>query len=214
MTNFLSRLLPLLCLAIFLACPSFAADMRAPVEALEKIGSAMDNADADSFQALVDMDAIMDQAMTVFLEEAGKPENARALPPMLAMMLGQLREPGQAGQALRALLRNEAKSFALNGIRSGAFAGKKLNQAQTSGLLAPLFANASTGRKEILPFGQPKKDGDGWTLQFIVHDHGNDQDYVVVGRFSPVENGARMTGIANLEEIFRQIREEAEAAPF
>lgn len=194
----------LLWLVLFLPGAALAGD--AP-QVLADIGAAVDAGNQAAFERLVDVDGILGQALDVFLAEAARPEGA--LPPMLAIMLSQA-----AGQpAARNLLLREARAFVLNGISSGAFAGKKLNNAQQQGLLAPLFALASIGRKEIRGVGTPVGDGaGGWFLPFSVHDYGNDNDYAVIGRFTPRDNNLRLTGIENLEQLFAQIKKEVLAA--
>lgn len=193
-------------LALFLFAPAQAAP---PDDCLRQIGEAVETGDAEAFQRLVDMDQIINSALDAFLAEAGKGENSAQLAPMLALLFSQA--AGQGAQAIKNLLMAEAKAFVLNGVSSGAFAGKRLNGAQPQGYLAPLFANASLGRKEIRGVGEPVRDGDAWLAPFSVHDYGNDQDYHVVGRFEPFDSGARLTRIENLDQLFKQIKKEAEA---
>lgn len=180
-----------------------------PANTLDQIGEAVDNGDLAAFEELVDVDGIVDQALDKFLQEIRKPEYSSSLPPLMAMMFSQAAAQGQAGENLRALLRGEAAAFARNGVSSGAFAGKKLSATQRSGLLAPLFASASIGRKEIRGIGDARRDGADWIVPFSVHDYGNDEDYDIAGRFSQTANGWRMTGLENLDQLFRKIYEES-----
>lgn len=64
--------------------------------------------------------------------------------------------------------------------------GRKPTGQAAQGLLDPLFADASTGRKEIREIGQARRDGRGWLVPFVVHDAGNGEDYSVLGRVSPL----------------------------
>ncbi len=177
-----------------------------PEQCLKDIGRAINAGDAAAFEKLVDVNGILEQALDVFLAEAAKPENAKEMPPMLAVMLAQA-----AGQPdIRRLLLGEARSFLMNGIASGAFAGKKLDNRAQQCLLAPLFAQASIGRKEIHGIGNPVKDDDnGWFLPFNVHDYGNGNDYAVIGHLTPVDGKLKLTAIENLEQLLAQIRKEA-----
>ena len=86
--------------------------------------------------------------------------------PMVALLFTQA--ASKEGN-VRSLLLNETRAFVLNGISSGAFAGRKPSGNTAQGLLAPLFADASTGRKEIKNVGQARRDGDGWLVPFVVH---------------------------------------------
>lgn len=195
------------CLVLWLlmCLPLFAAAGQ-PDQCLNSISAAIDAGDSATFERLVDVDAILSQALDVFLSEASRQENARQLPPMLTLMLSQ----AASQPDLRNLLLREARSFIIDGVASGAFAGKKLPGATQQGLLAPLFAHASIGRKEVRGVGKPVDDGEnGWRLPFSVHDYGNGNDYAVIGHFTAVYNGARLTGIENLEQLFSQILREA-----
>lgn len=183
-----------------------------PVQSLNRLEEAIENGDSASFQELADLDAILNDCLEAFLREARKPENLASMPPLLALMFSQSAIGGEGGEKLRALLREEARAFVLNGVASGAFAGKKFSGARQSGMLAPLFANASMGRKEIRGIGEPRREGGGWLLPFSVHDYGNDQDYAIVGRFSPGENGPRLAGLQNMDALLRQIFAESRQA--
>lgn len=193
----------IICLLLALAAPAFAAP---PDDCLNGIGQAIENQDAVAFENLIDLDAILGDAWNLFIAEAQKPENSASVDPVLAMLLAQAN--GAQGGAIRELILREAKNFALGGVRNGSFAGRS-GSGQTQGMLGPLFANASTGRKEIRGVGEPVAYEEGWLMPFTVHDYGNDNDYHVIGRFLRVGNGARLAGIENLSQIFEQIQREA-----
>lgn len=179
-----------------------------PDKCLARIAEAMEKGDAQAFEELVDIDGIMDGALDVFMAEARKPENKSSLPPMIAMLFSQ--SAGQSGQTIKALLLQAAKEFVLSGVGSGAFGGGKGAAAQGQGFFAPLFANASMGRKEIRPLGEAVGQDGGWHMPFNVHDCGNGQDYAVIGRFEPLgKDGAKLVEIENLDQIFEQIQKEA-----
>lgn len=205
---------PLL-LALFLvlsqlpAGPAAADDAGAPARCLAETAKAIDSADVAAFERQVDVDAILEQAMGLVMQIMAQPETADRMPPLLALVFSQA--AGDGGAAVRNLLKNEARAFILNGVASGAFAGRKPTGTAAGGLLAPLFADASLGRKEIRQTGAPVSDGEGWIMPFVVHDAGNGQDYAVTGRFSPTENGCRLTSVENLGELFERIRLEGMA---
>lgn len=180
-----------------------------PVACIEEIGIAVDAADADTFQELVDVDSLLSRGLSAFVNEASKPEISPQLPPVAAMIVQQLAKPGFAGDGLRKMIVNEMRSFVLYGISSGAFAGKSNPGVSSQGMLAPLFANASMGRKEIRHIGKARKDGDDWLVPFIVHDHGNGQNYAVTGRLTNGDNGLKLAEIDNLIELLTQIGNES-----
>ena len=184
-------------------------DAGAPARCLAETARAIDNADAAAFERQVDVDAILEQAMGLVMQVMAQPETADRMPPLLALVFSQA--AGDGGAAVRNLLKGEARAFILNGVASGAFAGRRPSAGAGGGLLAPLFADASQGRKEIREAGAPVRDGEGWLMPFVVHDAGNGQDYAVTGRFSPTETGCRLTSVENLGELFERVRRESMA---
>lgn len=201
------KLLHILPLFLLLCSPTLAAT---PQETARSINAAVAEGDVNTFQQLVDMDAILTDALQTFLSEMTNPQSGTQLPPVLALMLS-----GAVNQEnVRQLLLGESKAFVLNGIASGAFAGKSLAPTQQQGILAPLFANASLGRKEIAWTGDAVRDGDGWILPFVVHDYGNGRDYSVTARFQASgDTPLRLVGITNLQELFAKIRQEMKENP-
>lgn len=189
-----------------LAVPAHAEDD--PAGHIKRIGEAVDNADSQAFLRLVDLDSILNNALAAFISEAKKPENATQLPPILALMFGQLAGDSQSAAGMRALLVGEARTFVVNGIDSGAFGGRKPDLSRAKGMLAPLFANASLGRKEIRQIGKPQRNGGSWIVPFTVHDHDNGHDYNVLGRLERKDNCLVLDNIENLEDLIRQIGEE------
>lgn len=184
-----------------------AGAARDPQECLALINEAVASGDTHFFKELVDVDGILQSALAAFLAEIRKPENAFALPPMLALMISRAGD-SQSLESIRGLLLNEARAFVLNGVENGSFAGKNFPAGKREGFLAPLFANASTGRKEIRDIGAAEKNGDYFLAPFIVHDYGNGNDYPVVGKFAMTPQGARLCGIENFDQLFIQIRRE------
>lgn len=205
------RLLALLLLAALLwLAPSVQAaenDLNpaqdAPVAALWEAEKAAHAGDAARFEELVDINGIINAALDIFMAEAKN--GSLNLPPMLALMLG-----GVGGQpALRGLLLNETRAFILNGINSGAFGGKVISSAQSQGILAPLFSNASIGRKDITSVGKPEREGKGWLVPFTVLDSGNGNFYDIVGYLEARDGQHRLLEIRNLRELFNKISAEA-----
>ena len=190
----------------FAAAPKAGEAASPPARALAQLGESIDRADLAAFERQVDLDAILDQALTLVMQALAKPENAAQMPPLLALVFSQ--SSGDGGAAVRQLLKGEAQAFIRHGVASGAFAGRKPTSAP-SGLLAPLFADASLGRKEIRQAGTARRDGKDWLLPFVIHDGGNGNDYPVLGRFSQSGDGFRLTAIENLGELLERISRES-----
>ena len=197
-----------LLVAIMVLQAGFALATTDPRQCVLEAGSAVDKSDVGAFEKQVDVDAILEQALNLFVRRAQDPEAAKDLPPMVALLFTQA--ASKEGN-VRSLLLNETRAFVINGISSGAFAGKKPSPTASQGLLAPLFADASTGRKEIKNVGQPRRDGEGWLVPFVVHDSGNDESYDVTGRVTSVKGEMRLTSVANMESLLRRVAAESRA---
>ena len=177
-----------------------------PRQCILEAGGAVDKSDVAAFERQVDVDAILEQALNLFVRRAQDPEAAKDLPPMVALLFTQA--ASKEGN-VRSLLLNETRAFVLNGISSGAFAGRKPSGNTAQGLLAPLFADASTGRKEIKNVGQARRDGEAWLVPFVVHDAGNGESYDVTGRVTSVKGEMRLTSVANMESLLRRVAAES-----
>ncbi|MDR1777309.1 MAG: hypothetical protein LBR31_05730 [Desulfovibrio sp.] len=200
-------------LLLFLLVPVFVASSPAgeaerAADCLVRINHAVEDADTEAFQRLADVDAILNTGFTAFLREVEAMQKTGDIPPLLALLFSPAAMRNTAGEQVRALLVAETKAFVLNGIASGTFAGRPSNGRAAQGLLAPLFADASIGRKEIRDIGQARAEGNDWLVPFVVLDHGNGESYPVLGRVSPGEDGFRLTAVENLGELVRRINEE------
>ena len=164
----------ILCCALLLCClclwPAGARALSSDAAraCVVEAGGAVDNADAACFEQLVDMDAILNEAVDLFMKEAAKPENSSLLPPMLALMFSGAAMAEDNGLGVRKLLVSEARAFVHNGIASGAFAGKSVQDYRTEGWVAPLFESVSMGRKEIRNVGTPVRQGKDWIVPFVL----------------------------------------------
>lgn len=179
-------------------------------QCVTEIGQAVDRADAAAFERLVDVDAILTSALDIFVQQARDPRVAEELPPMLAILFAQA-APGEQGNAtVRSVLLSESRAFVMNGISSGAFAGRKVEGRAAQGVLAPLFADASTGRKEVRQVGEARAKNGDWLVPFTVYDHGNGESYRVTGRVSFGGNSAgRLVAVENLEALMGQVADES-----
>ena len=170
-----------------------------PRQCLERMQKAIDAGDVRAFDGLVDIEGI---AMDVFaeLEAASRDEKvSKLLPPLLTLLASQgaLTNPLASG-----LLAKEVREFVLHGVGSGAFAGQKVENYESSGMLSPLFGLVSMGRKEIHGIGVPMQADNGrMSLPFQVRDHDNGNSWPVRGLFAKTADGWRLVGIQNLREL-------------
>lgn len=197
-----------LCLAlaiILIFCTN--AKSAPPDDCVRQISEAIETENAAAFEQAVDIDSLLNSSLDTFIRQLQK--TSTPLGPVLPMLLSQINT--SAGQTIKNLFLQEAKAYLINGVNSGSFAGRRPNGTPSQGLLAPLLVTASTGRKEIRGSGEPVADADGWLMPFSLHDYGNGSEYIIIGRFKQTDNGTRLIGIKNLEQILEQIDREREA---
>ena len=177
---------------------------QTPEAVLKEIQTAIDASDLAAFERRVDVDALLDQsssALITALQKAGQVDTS-GLPPMLALMVASVQDPSMAKQ-IKGLLVQETGTFTRSGIESGFFAGKP------KGLLAPLFGNVSTGRKELRPRGASRKVNGNVILPATIHDFGNGRDYKVDLGMSPSGESWKVTSIANMDKLVSRLQKEA-----
>ncbi len=200
-------LLALALLAALLALPGAALSAPGPERAcLEGVARAVDACDTEAFERLVNMDAIAAQAFKELERMAKDPVRSKALPPLVALLASQ---GALSNPMSRDFLLSEARSFALYGVGSGAFAGKReAGRYKGEGMLAPLFELISMGRKEIRDIGAPRREGKWTILPFTLVDHGSGGSYRVLGQLSRAGDGFRLSGVANMRELVDQMARE------
>ncbi len=203
------RFLSLL-LVVALCCLPARLAAQSAADCLVAVGEALDSADTALFQRKVDVVALVSQAIDVFVGCASDPQMAQAMPPMLTLILSQAAKNDATGKAIKSMLFTECRAFLLQGVASGAFAGRPTGRNAGQGMLAPLFANASMGRKEIAAIGEPESQDNGWVVPFTLRDYGNGQNYALEGLVQDDHGELRVTKIMNLPEIFLQVLEEAQ----
>ena len=188
---------------------SACAAPQTPEAVLTQIQRSIDEADLPSFERHVDVDALLDQsasALIASLQRAGK-VNTSGLPPMLSLMVASVQDPSMAKQ-IKNLLVQETGTFVRSGIESGFFAGKPA-AAKPKGLLAPLFGDVSTWRKELKPRGASRKSKNAAVLPVTIHDYGNGRDYKV--DLGMISNGKswKVNRIANMDTLLARLQKEA-----
>lgn len=183
---------------------------QSPAHALKAVQKALDTGDVALFERHVDMDAIVAAAVDFFLADAQSPEGKARLSPVIAMLISSVSSSADAQQGLRALIGREARNFMVYGVQSGNFAGQsRANIPPPDGLLAPLFADASLGRKEIQSTTAALADGKDALISFSVYDYGNGRSYPVTGRMRTVNGQWRLVQVENLPALADQLRNES-----
>lgn len=185
------------------------AAQESPAKAVENVQSALDTGDITLFEQHVDMDALVRGGVEYFLDDAKNGDGSQ-LPPVLAMIMSTVGQTETGKMSLHSLVVSEARNFVVYGVQSGNFAGSNLgNVPPPEGLLAPLFAEASLGRKEIRQARAPKMRGSDCLISFVVYDYGNGRSYPVTGLWQVVKGHWRMVKVENFPALIAQIRREA-----
>lgn len=197
--------------ALLLCCALYSpacADELTPEQTVRNVQKALDTADAALLDQSAHVESVVGQAVDVFLRDLQSPEAQASLPPVLALLLGPLSASETAKDTIRSTLQREASEFIRYGVRSGNFAGKARETTPPAGLLAPLFADASLGRKELRNIGIATRQGDVALVSFSVLDHGNGNTYPVQAELHRQGGRWRIVGLANMPALIKQVREE------
>lgn len=193
------------------AMPTAVSAQEDPAKALENVQSAIDTGDNALLERHVDVDGLIRAGVDYFLAEAKNDTSKNPLPPVLGMILSTVGQSETGKMSFRSLVGGEARNFVVYGVQSGSFAGTKRDNAPPpEGLLAPLFAEASLGRKEIRQARRPQMQGNDCLISFVVYDYGNGQSYPVQGLWQVVDGHWRLVKVENLSALLGQIRREAE----
>lgn len=180
-----------------------------PEQVVRNLQKALDTADTNLLNQSADVEAVLGQAVDVFLRDIQSTDAQASLPPLLAMLISPLNSSPTAKNTIRATLQKEASEFVRYGVRSGNFAGKPRETTPPSGLLAPAFADASLGRKEVRDIGPATRQGDVAVVPFSVLDHGNGRSYPVQAELRRTDSQWRIMGLANMPALVKQVRMEA-----
>ena len=204
---FFTRLCCSLLALLLLSSPAAAG--QTPEAALTDIQKAIDTHDIKLFEQRVAIDALVTQGaetLVSVLRQSASVETS-GLPPMLALMVASVQDPGMAKQITN-LLVSEVGTFTRSGVSSGFFAGKKTG-AKPQGLLAPLLSDASTGRKELRARGKSKRMDGGALLPVTIHDFGNGRDYKADLFLTPSGESWQVTRIANMNALVSRLKKES-----
>lgn len=210
-----------LCLYLAVAPLALAAGER-PEGAVAAIQTALDQADLAAFEQRVAVDALIDEGCAVFMDRLLRAGKNGDLPPVLALLATAAGTP-QGALAMRGILADEAAAFVRDGVASGRFGGRTGRSAgRARGLLAPLFAEVSTGRKSLRVAGRAlpvTTAGDVVELPVSIRDEGNGRAYRLRLRLEqwpperPAGAGAagfwKVTRIADLPAIADRLWNEA-----
>ncbi len=196
-------------LCIFCSLAPLAEAGTSPVNTIQDVKSAIDNADQNLFDQAVNMESLIGQCVDVFLEDAQKSDQ-KTLPPALALMLSTLNMSEAAKNNVRAVLAKEGADFVRFGVRSGAFAGKHNEEkASGGGMLSTLFSYVSMGRKEITHIGQGVEESGAVYVPFMIKDHGNGNSYPVEAWLRQENGQWRVIGLRNVRTLMRILRGES-----
>ncbi len=199
-----------ICCFLAVLCIPLGMALANPVQVIQSIQSAIDNADEAAFVKAVNMESLIGQCVDVFMEDAQKIDQ-QTLPPALALMLSTVNMNSFARQTLRSTLMQEGAAFVRFGVSSGVFAGKVKNTGGITGLLSSLFANISTGRKEIMFIGSPVASQGAVFVPFTIKDHGNGNSYPVEAWLRQENGQWRVIGLRNVRQLMRIFRGESKA---
>ncbi len=182
-----------------------------PVATIYDVKTSIETSNEQLFNASVDMESLVGQCVDIFMQDATK-EGQTTLPSAVAMLFATAAHSDIAKQTLRDMLMSEVSAFVRTGVASGAYAGTRKENLTPSwdSVLAPLFANASMGRKEILNVGRAIPESGAVYVTFSLKDHANGNTYPVEAWLREQQPGQwRVIGLRNVRTLVRLLRAES-----
>lgn len=201
-------------LAILLFCSATSAPAaETPAEALTALQQAIDTNNPELLEKYIDVSRIIASGVDAFIADYAAHAPADG-DPLMDMLSGGLADASQtqASQSMKQMLVLETRKFVIRGVASGDFSGRPSRRADLpdGGVLAALFADASTARKELRAVRVQPAQGDVTTASAKVYDFGSERSYPVQLRLKRQPQGHwKVTDVTNLKDLVRTIRAEA-----
>lgn len=187
-----------LSLLVFSAVPAFAASPEATIPILQK---SIDSSDAALLEKHMDLDSVINKATDFVLADPTALKAAQQTPAVALLIAGMGADP-KAKAMLKKILAQETRNFATQGVSSGAFAGKKPSgKSKDGGLLSPLFADASKGRKEFGPAKLLERKGGSAKVSTSLYDAGAKERYPLELRLEEQQGVWRVVEVMNIRQL-------------
>ncbi|GAB1410484.1 hypothetical protein MASR1M90_16380 [Desulfovibrionales bacterium] len=196
----------------FFLAPAWGSET--PAQAIHALQQAIDKNDQIVLEKYLDVSAIIERGVDVFIAEYAAHPPGGDGDPLLEMLSGGLSQHTDtaAYQSMKRLLVQETRKFVLWGVASGHFSGHpSAAPAPDGGLLSALFANASKARKELRDVRCAAPQGTKASATARLYDYGSERAYPVhLGLTRQAEGYWKITSVTNLAELIRMVRQEAE----
>lgn len=194
-------LFKLFALPALMALATFPALAAVPEAAIPQLQKAIDDSNVPLLEKHMDLDSVVNKAADFLLADPAALKAAQKTPAVALLIAGMGSDP-QAKAMLKSILVQETRGFVVQGVSSGAFAGKKISSgSKNKGLLSPLFAGASKGRKE---FGTTtlleRKDGSA-RISTSLYDAGAKERYPLELRLEEQHEVWRITEVLNIRQL-------------
>lgn len=195
------RLRFLFTLLVLLAFPAISAFAASPESTIPLLQKSIDSSDAALLEKHMDLDSVINKATDFVLADPTALKAAQQTPAVALLIAGMGADP-KAKAMLKKILAQETRSFATQGVSSGAFAGKKPSgKSNDSGLLSPLFADASKGRKEFGPAKLLERNGGSARVSTTLYDAGAKERYPLELRLEEQQGVWRVMEVINIRQL-------------
>ena len=199
MRAFFFIMLTLAALLAFAAAPAFAA--ATPEGTVPLLQKAIDGSDAALLEKHMDLDSVINKATDFVLADPTALKAAQQTPAVALLIAGMGSDP-KAKAVLKKILVQETRGFVTQGVSTGAFAGKKASgKSKDGGLLSPLFADASKGRKEFGPAKLLERKGGSAKVATSLYDAGAKERYPLELRLEEQQGVWRVIEVMNIKQL-------------
>ena len=199
----------LLCLMTMLPCS--ALSRTTPEHVPAHIQAAIQNRDLDAFERNVAIDTLVSNSLEVLMRhvQSSASANSQNLPPALTVMA---LAASSGDTTLRDLLRSELARFIRYGVSAGLLNGQKDSSIKPDGMLAPLLANLSTGKKILRSTGKARKDtrmSGAWLVPVEVYYLDSKHSYPFTLHAIPAGDDWQVDGITDVDALLTRMEQHA-----
>ncbi len=189
-------------LAVGQACTAALA-APGPEDSIRMLQKGIDTKDKALVTQYLDIDAVVDKAVEKLFTDDDIVREA-AQNPAIAVLVALGGNPG-TNEALRAMLRDEAREYVLHGVASGAFAGKPdASAAAYRSVFGKVFRGGDKDKKAFGPVKVLQKGNDAALVATTLQHGTKGKQYPLKLRLEKRDAVWQVVAITNAEDLVRK----------
>ena len=190
--------------------PCRATARPAPEQVVTRIQTAIQQCDVTSFEKYVAIDLLVHNSLDVLMNHAQSIcASGQELPPTLTVMA---LVASSEDSKLRNLLGSDLEQLIRYGVAAGLLNGQRDQTVKPEGLLTPLLAKLSTGKKILRLAGKSRQDtklSGTWLIPVEIYEVNSKRRYPFTLHVVPAGNDWRVDGIADVDALLTRLEKSA-----